>query len=67
MLDPNTFLTLLYVLADDFCKSQEPPPGGLLPLVCRLQRLYRAAVGPPQLVLCRPDELVVLSYFTPRV
>ena len=29
MLDPNTFLTLLYVLVDDFCKSQEeeaPPP-----------------------------------------
>ncbi len=26
MLDPNTFLTILYVLVDDFCKSQVPPP-----------------------------------------
>ena len=26
MLDPETFLTELYVLADDFCKQQAPPP-----------------------------------------
>lgn len=26
MLDPETFLTELYVLADDFCKDQPPPP-----------------------------------------
>jgi hypothetical protein len=24
MLDPDTFLTILYVMADDFCKSQPP-------------------------------------------
>jgi len=25
MVDPDTFLTILYVMADDFCKSQLPP------------------------------------------
>jgi len=28
MVDPDTFLTILYVMADDFCKSQLPPETG---------------------------------------
>lgn len=31
MLDADTFLTTLYVMADDFCKYQLPPEGALGP------------------------------------
>ena len=32
MVDTDTFLTILYVMADDFCKSEMPPEKGQAPM-----------------------------------
>jgi hypothetical protein len=47
MLDPDTFLTTVYVMADTFCKTLplEPQPGGSLPSLSRSEVLTLALFG----------------------